>query len=197
MLPLILAGLAVWWLLRQKSAGTAIMEGLSMEKQAPGDAGGIQLAYLHWVDVRTALGLTTSDKTAIAFSRSFQMSGLASLFKSMGYDWRGVAAISLHETGYGTSHAAMLHDNMFGVSYRGASGIWQPLRYDSLAHCASGFIQTMHNTKNSKGAQRYAGALAVRSTGETFIGALNFAGYNSTESWRRGVLSAYGRLLST
>jgi hypothetical protein len=188
MWPVLIAAGLILLVLSQHRLGSSIMENLNIYKPGPKFNGTVQLAYLHWVDVRVALGLTQKDKTALAVARSWRSSGLSALFSSMGYDWRAVAAISLHETGYGTSHAVYTHDNLWGVSFQSEAGPWVPYAYDSMAHAAEHLLSVLNHS-------RYNQARAVRADGPTFLKALNVAGYNSLASWRAGVLAAYGKML--
>lgn len=184
----VLIGLGLLWLvLSRRRLGGNIMDVLNITKPAPEFSGELQLAWNHWRDVRAMLHYPQTTKTAMAVANGFRTAGLSQLFQSMGYCWRAVAAISLHETGYGTSHAAYAHDNLWGVSFDSGAGVYVPYAYLSMAHAAEHFLKVMS-------AGRYAAARAVKSDGLAFILALNRAGYNSSKEWRDGVTSAFAQL---
>ena len=148
----------------------------------PADDGSIQLAYTHWRDVRSALGLTQGYATVSALSESYDTAGLIALFSGMGYDWRAIAAITIHETEFGTSVAAMKDDNLFGISSDNVV-----YNYVNMAACVEHFLRIMQHPI-------YDAAQSVKSNGQEFLTALSAAGYNSTSEWRDGVLAAYSEL---
>lgn len=186
-----LIGLGLLWLvLSRRRPGFNLMDALEITKPAPEFSGNLQLAWNHWRDVRTMLHYPQTHKTAMAFANSWRAAGLSQFFQSNGYCWRAVAAISLHETGYGTSHAAWSHDNLWGVSYDALPGpgvAMVPYAYLSMAHAAEHFLKVMSLS-------RYAEARAVKDDGQLFIMALNRAGYNSSKEWRDGVTAAFAQL---
>jgi len=156
----------------------------------PPATGSIQLDYLTWAGVRARLGFDQSQrsKTAGALAQCYREAGLRSLFASMGFDWRAIAAITLHETGYGTSVAAY-HNNLWGISYYSkTAGKMLPYAYDTMAQCCEHLLKTF-------AAPRYLEAMMHKANGPAFLDYLNGAGYNSSEAWRKGVQAAYNQLL--
>jgi hypothetical protein len=162
--------------------GKDIMGAIKGSVPGPADDGSVQLAYLHWRTVRRHLGLLQSVKTASGVSECFKTAGLASLFDGMGYDWKAIAAICLHETGYGTSTACYNDDNLFGISDDDVV-----YSYTSMAACVEHFLRVVQHS-------RYDSADEVKSDGPAFLAALNADGYNSTTEWKDGVLAAYDQL---
>jgi hypothetical protein len=189
MIPALILIALAWYILSQRRVGSDVIDNLNISKPGPKFEGSVQVAYVHWVNVRISLGLTRSDTTAGALARSFRTAGLAQLFSSMGYDWRALAAICLYETKYGCSHAAYVHDNLWGVSFQSEAGPWVPYAYNSISHAAEHLLLVLNHS-------RYNAARAVKDDGPGFLAALNVAGYNSLASWRAGVLAAYGQLLT-
>lgn len=166
------------------------MEYLNITKPAPEFSGDLQLAWNHWKEVRTMLKYPRTVKTAMALGNTWRAAGLSQFFQTQGYCWRAVAAICLHETGYGTSHAIWEHDNLFGVSYDALPGpgvAMAPFSYVSMAHAAEHFLKVM-------ALPRYAEARSVKDDGLVFLLALNRAGYNSSKEWRDGVTKAFAEL---
>jgi len=162
--------------------GKDIMSAIKGSVPGPADDGTVQLAYLHWRQVRVSLGLLQSVKTGAGVSECFKTAGLASLFDGMGYDWKAIAAICLHETGYGTSVACYNDDNLFGISENDVV-----YSYASMAACVEHFLRVMEH-------DRYNSAQSVKGDGQAFLAALNADGYNSTTEWKDGVLAAYDQL---
>ena len=184
----VLIGLGLlWFVLSRRRLGFDIMDKFNITKPAPKYDGTVHCAWFHWRDVREMLKYPQTKKTALALANTFRAAGLSQVFQSRGYCWRAVAAISLHETGYGTSHAAYQHDNLWGVSYDSGAGVYVPYAYESMAHAAEHLLRVL-------GHPRYAEARAVRSDGVAWILALNRAGYNSSKEWRDGVTSAFAQL---
>ena len=180
----------LWFVLSRRRLGVDIMDKLNITKPAPKFSGSVQLAWNHWRDVRAMLKYPQTTKTAMALANTWRAAGLSQLFQCMGYCWRAVAAISLHETGYGTSHAAYQHDNLWGVSFDSEPGpgvSMAPYAYASMAHAAEHFLSVLNHS-------RYDGARAVKADGLVFLLALNRAGYNSSKEWRDGVTSAFAQL---
>lgn len=184
-MPTLALALALLWILNQRRLGSNIMDELKIHRRAPDFRGTVDTLMVHWRDVTDSLG--NNLKTAAYIARAFRVSGLTQVFQDRGYCWRAVAAIMLHESGYGTSHAALQHDNLWGVSFQGPSGVWVPYVYDSMAHSVEHWLDVLS-------AARYRQARAVKDDGPAFLIALNKAGYNSTAAWLKGVLAAYGAL---
>jgi hypothetical protein len=180
--------IVLWLILRGRRSALDFMEKLNFHKPGPPYRNTVQLVYIHWRYVRLACLQTPTTRNAAALARAWRAAGLTQLFQSMGYCWRALAAISVHETGYGTSHVAYEHDNLWGVSYKGPAGPMVPYTYESIAHSAEHLIAVLN-------LDRYAQARAAKSDGRVFLVALHDAGYNSSQQWLDGVLAAYGELL--
>jgi hypothetical protein len=184
----VLIGLGLLWLvLSRRRLGFDIMENLNITKPAPKYAGTVHCAWFHWRDVRAMLKYPQTEKTARALANTFRAAGLSQVFQSRGYCWRALAAISLHETGYGTSHAAYAHDNLWGVSYDSGAGVYVPYAYESMGHAAEHLLSVLNHS-------RYNEARSVKADGLVFLLALNRAGYNSSVEWREGVKAAFAKL---
>jgi hypothetical protein len=133
------------------------------------------------------LCLTTASPPAKCAAVKFELSGALHYCLGADIDWRGPCAVFIHETGFGTSHAAIEHNNLFGISHERVNGIWQPNAYSHTEECLDAFKRLLKSP-------RYEDAWARRNEPGPFLRKLHKRGYNSDNAWLNGVLCALGMI---
>ena len=147
---------------------------------------------VHWRQTLELEKSTTgkNESTVRAFIQNLTIAGVWHHLNALGFDPVGPAAVMLHETGYGLSVAAREYDNLLGISYTDRSSgkpVDRPYKFDSVPHCLEYFDTMMHW-------RLYADALMYANNPESFVTKLHEAGFNSNESWLKGVLLAVSRI---
>ena len=147
---------------------------------------------LHWQETLELEHKTTgkNESTVRAFVQNLTIAGVWHHLAALGFDPIGPAAVMLHETGYGHSLAAKEYDNLLGISYTDRSSgkpVDRPYKFDSVPHCLE-FLDTMMHWS------LYTKAQAFAKDPKQYVTALHEAGFNSSESWLRGVLGAVDKI---
>jgi flagellum-specific peptidoglycan hydrolase FlgJ len=110
-----------------------------------------------------------------AFVAAFKALGVDQLVQTWGANALALAAVAVHETGWGTSHACMVHNNLFGISHS-EGGTMVPNAYDTVQACLT-------DMKRVLSLSRYSSLPALAGSPELYAQALAQAGYGPSGSW--------------
>ena len=116
------------------------------------------------------------DSKKQAFVTAFSSAGADVFLRDVDLPVLPLMALSAWETGWGLSHAALEHNNLWGIS---TDGVPRPY---------AGLTDSFDAMKGVMYLPRYAAALRVKYQPEAFIRALRAGGYNSDQSWEDGII---------
>lgn len=135
---------------------------------------------VRWADLITRAGELGVGKKSI-FRLAWSLSGLKTQFASLKTPVVAIMAVSAWETGWGTSRAAMTHNNLSGISTNDV-----PRAYANIGEWFNAMSVLLMQP-------RYAVAMQKTDPSD-FVRELGKAGYNSTGTWLAGVLSLVSEL---
>lgn len=122
------------------------------------------------------------SKKKLAYIDAWKNSGMTEFVRGLGVPALAWAAICAWESGWGTSYAARVYNNLTGISYKDKwTGIMRPYRYASLGEYRVGLTKLLELS-------RYAKAKDMTDPVQHVI-EMGKAGYNTSATWREGVVT--------